>query len=237
MKTIIFDVDDTLYDQLSPFRQAITVTFTELVGLSEEKMRQLYLDFRYFSDKVFYLTVDGRLSLTDMRTYRIREALKKQGIQKKEVECQAFQDNYEAFQHQITLQPKMKELLIDLKSQGFSIGILTNGPTSHQKKKIKQLEIENYIPLDNIFISGEIGMAKPNVDVFRYIESILNLTSNEIIYIGDSYENDVIGAKGAGWESVWLNKFDRQLNKEELQPDDEVTSYEVLYDLIKEKMR
>ena len=50
MRTIVFDVDDTLYDQQQPFRNAMTKIFP---NVATEDMHELYLRFRHHSDETF----------------------------------------------------------------------------------------------------------------------------------------------------------------------------------------
>ena len=39
--------------------------------------------------------------------------------------------------------------------------------------------------------------------IFQKIEQQLNLKPDEILYIGDSWPNDVDGSTQAGWEAIW----------------------------------
>jgi len=60
---------------------------------------------------------------------------------------------------------------------------------------------------------------------------IFNLiTDKDCIYVGDSYENDVIGAKNANWKCIWLNK--KGLKAMDIKPDYEVNDEEALLNLI-----
>ena len=45
---------------------------------------------------------------------------------------------------------------------------------------------------------------------FKYIENAFELNPEETWYIGDTYEADVIGANGAGWNTVWFNHRNRE---------------------------
>ena len=45
---------------------------------------------------------------------------------------------------------------------------------------------------------------KPHLPVFRAVGSALGLTSGRILMVGDSLEHDVAGAKGAGWDAVFV---------------------------------
>ena len=65
-----------------------------------------------------------------------------------------------------------------------------------------------WIPRERVFVSGDLGAAKPEPEIFRIIEKRLGLQPEEIWFAGDSYANDVTGAKRAGWKSLWLNRRD-----------------------------
>ena len=43
--------------------------------------------------------------------------------------------------------------------------------------------------------SGEIGINKPQKEIFTYAENRMHLTAEDAYFIGDSPENDVAGAK------------------------------------------
>lgn len=42
----------------------------------------------------------------------------------------------------------------------------------------------------------------------------LQLPNDSLYYIGDSIENDVVGANNAGWKSIWINRYKQKLPKE-----------------------
>ena len=45
---------------------------------------------------------------------------------------------------------------------------------------------------------------------------------------GDSFENDIAGAKAAGWNAVWYNHRGHQATNGDAKPDEIVTSEEEL---------
>ena len=93
------------------------------------------------------------------------------------------------------------DLLADLK-RTYRLGLLTNGPTDIQWSKIEQLEIASLF--DAIVVAGDVGIYKPDARVFHVLLDRLNVTPAEALYVGDSYRMDVVGAKGAGMQSVWV---------------------------------
>ena len=38
----------------------------------------------------------------------------------------------------------------------------------------------------------------------------LQLDTESLYYIGDSFENDIVGANNAGWKSIWINRYNKE---------------------------
>ncbi|WP_414840922.1 HAD family hydrolase [Enterococcus saccharolyticus] len=212
MRALIFDVDDTLYDQLVPFERAIQ----EQLVFPAEKMEKLYLEFRKVSDAYFHLSESGGIAMEDMRVLRIQRACEQFDIELSHQQALAFQADYASFQGDIELTVDMKEALQFCQEENIPTGVITNGPTAHQWKKVHQLGLMKWIPENQIFISSQVGIAKPDVRLFRHVEQAMSLVPEETTYIGDSYANDIVGAKDAGWQAIWLNR--RQHPATEMTP-------------------
>jgi putative hydrolase of the HAD superfamily len=90
-----------------------------------------------------------------------------------------------------------------LRAQGIKVGVLTNGPSDFQRRK---LQISGLGPeLDAIAISGELGVAKPDREAFEQALALLGTRADETAMVGDSLENDVLGGIDAGLAAVvWL---------------------------------
>lgn len=58
--------------------------------------------------------------------------------------------------------------------------------------------------LDVIIESAEIGVSKPNPEIFQYAINKLDLTPRECIVIGDSYNKDIVPSKTLGCNTIWL---------------------------------
>lgn len=57
---------------------------------------------------------------------------------------------------------------------------------------------------DVIIDSTELGVAKPNSQIFEAALSELNISPPEAIYVGDSYNIDMVGAKNIGMWTAWM---------------------------------
>lgn len=203
ISSILFDVDDTLYDQQQPFRQAIMTYFPEVQG---QHMTPLYLRFRVHSDEQFGKVLANEWSLDHFRHYRLSSALTDLGYASVSLpQSQRFQHLYEQQLDAITLHPAVKDTLDHLATLPIKLGIITNGPTAHQQKKLDQLQLTNWIDPAHMMISQATGYQKPELEIFQLAACSFDLHPETTLYIGDNFDNDVFGAKRAGWQAIWLN--------------------------------
>lgn len=217
IKTAVFDVDDTLYDQLEPFRKAFLKKFRRLAA--DVSIEEIYHSSRKYSEETFPRLEAGEISLLEHNTHRMIASFADFGIEINRDEAALFQEAYVEEQHRITLLPVMIEVFERLLEKGIILGVLTNGPFEHQWMKINQLGITKWIPKENIFVSEGIGVAKPDPEAFHFVESKLKLAKSTTVFIGDSFQNDIIGAKQAGWKAIWLNHRHKPVDHSIVVPD------------------
>ncbi|WP_186579922.1 HAD family hydrolase [Aquibacillus kalidii] len=230
MNTIIFDVDDTLYDQAKSFH----ITFIKMFGdiLNNVEIDKLYKASRKHSEVLFDQSEKGEITQLEWQTGRIIAACQDFGIPVDFDKALEFHKTYVIEQQNITLFSEVEGLLDKLHTKGKQLAILTNGEEKHQAMKIKQLNLSKWFPEENIFISGTYGHAKPKREIFDIVEQRLELDPTETVYIGDNYEKDIVGAKQAGWKAIWMNHRKRKLPVESpIKPDKEVHSPEELVEL------
>ena len=70
--------------------------------------------------------------------------------------------------------------------------------------------LERWIPREKQIISGAVGLKKPDKAIFDLAKKQMGLSNKKLYYVGDSFENDVLGAKKAGWKTIWLNRRQHQ---------------------------
>jgi REG-2-like HAD superfamily hydrolase len=63
--------------------------------------------------------------------------------------------------------------------------------------------------LDFVVASAAVGAAKPHPDIFRYALVRAQLQPHEVMYVGDSYISDVLGARTAGISAVLIDREGR----------------------------
>ena len=106
--------------------------------------------------------------------------------------------------------PEVIDVLSSLRSKGYSLVVLSNWE-SRLNQTLRELNLTNLF--DMIFISTEIGLAKPDPDAFKLILSTLQVEANQVLHVGDSYEADYMAAKQLGIYSYHLNRKDVEFPK------------------------
>lgn len=228
MSAIIFDVDDTLYDQVIPFWNAYKAVFKDRFQLP---MDDLFAASRRRSDEVFGPSQRGEITMEEMYIYRIQKAFEDFQVSITDQEALQFQAEYAENQKHLQVSEKMREIL-DFCAARIPIGIMTNGPSQHQWKKVNALEAQQWFPRETIFVSGDVGAAKPDRRIFDWACSKMGQKPEEMYMVGDSYDNDVVGAMSAGWKAIWLNRRGRKLPEGGLIPWKTVTSEEELQEAL-----
>jgi HAD superfamily hydrolase (TIGR01549 family) len=95
-------------------------------------------------------------------------------------------------------------LLADLK-QRYRLAVVSNfdyGPTCRavlEREGIAQL-------FDTIVISDEVGWRKPKPVIFETALHRMDIRPAEALFVGDRADIDVIGARGVGMPTVWINR-------------------------------
>ena len=199
---VLFDVDDTLYDQTVPFMEAYAEFFGPDPDIPAEV---IYPVTRKYSDQMFSRAMSGDMSMDEMYIYRVQKAFEEFEIPISDEKALDFQRLYARRQDYIRMSPLMEDILAYCYGRA-QLGIITNGPADRQWDKVKSLQAERWIPHENIFVSADVGAEKPDRKIFDHAKQAMNLDDGEIWFIGDAYPLDIAGAVNAGWNAVWMNR-------------------------------
>jgi putative hydrolase of the HAD superfamily len=90
--------------------------------------------------------------------------------------------------------------------RGYPKGIVSNGQRVFSELEVKHLRLQNYFNF--ILFSSDFGRKKPCPDIFLAGADQLGLKPHEILFIGDSFDNDInpsrrLGMKAMHIEEAW----------------------------------
>lgn len=120
------------------------------------------------------------------------------------------EDYKKAISHQNILMPHALEVLTALKARGYRLFIITNGDAKIQHKRLATSPITPLI--EKVFISEEIGAAKPSQDFFAAVKNgIDGFDKTRALVIGDSDSSDMLGAQNAEIDACYFSPDEKPL--------------------------
>jgi putative hydrolase of the HAD superfamily len=203
IKGILLDLDNTLYSYDNCHAHAIDnikVYLKNNYNISSEKFEKLYKQSRQRVN--IDLNTQGsshsRLLYFQKLTEDIFDKTKFDLILiLKEIYWEAF------FKEMILLE-NVLDFFKECKNNKLKICIVTDLTVEIQLKKLKKLNIEEYI--DFLVTSEEAGVEKPHPYIFKLALEKLKLNENEVIMIGDNDKKDILGAENLSIQSINILK-------------------------------
>jgi putative hydrolase of the HAD superfamily len=102
--------------------------------------------------------------------------------------------------------------LRSLHESGVPIGVVSNAAGQIEsvlgRFGVCQVGEGEGVPVVIIVDSTIVGVAKPDPAIFSFALEVLDVNPEHIAYVGDSYANDVVGARAAGMRPFLLDPYD-----------------------------
>lgn len=200
---IYFDLDNTLLDHTSAEEKAHKAIFSKFSEFEEISFSEWLGAYKQVNHELWNHYQNGdtdRESLQYERFYRPLENLKLTTDRSETIGASYMQE----YRKYWTWVDGAKEA-IDIVSERYPIGIVTNGFLETQQLKIESMELSKYT--DNFIITEEIGVMKPHPRVFDVATEKAGSKREQILYVGDSYSSDIMGGRNAGWKTAWFTAF------------------------------
>jgi FMN hydrolase / 5-amino-6-(5-phospho-D-ribitylamino)uracil phosphatase len=188
-KLVLFDLDDTLCDHDGSLRIRLHASFVAAFGGDPPDN----------IEEIVELSIERSVFGTD----HFAEVLEPFGVTAEE-HVQAAIDTYVSDRFRgLRLFPEAVDV-VEMVGRQTGIGMITNGPSDIQRRKLDLLGIEPLFPF--ILVSEEVDIWKPDPRIFERAMELGNAQRYETVYIGDNPGHDVGGAQAAGITSVWVNR-------------------------------
>lgn len=194
IRALLFDLDDTLYSRNAAFRKWAQEFVQHELGLAEDDPR-----CQEAVKQIIDLDEWG-YSPRDTLFRKIKET--HQPLLQKGV-GQLIEAFHRRFPDHMYMEEETRYLLTALKGAGLPFGIITNGPTSTQLRRVCVLGLDQLTSC--IFVSEQFGCAKPDSAIFLAAAACLGYEPADILFIGDHPRNDMWGARQVGMHTAWLH--------------------------------
>ncbi|MEU3777766.1 HAD family hydrolase [Streptomyces sp. NPDC032472] len=211
MLSVIFDLDDTLCDYAAARRRAKRKIDVLLSERGVPTGPAYWARFDELDPVLFARFTAGELALEEYRRLRFEIPAVDAGADRATASAAAAQANavYVASANtDIELFDDALPALGSLRAAGAELSVFTNGPSDGQRAKISALGLAPCV--DHVFVSEELGAAKPSPAAFGAVLRALGRTARQSVMVGDSPATDIAGAHAAGVRAVLLDRTGRQ---------------------------
>ncbi|MDP0929898.1 HAD family hydrolase [Paracoccus onubensis] len=191
ISAVLFDLDETLFDRSASVRSFVRQQFAGS-GIGR---------FPSVTDLCNrFMELDARGSMPKIEVYGT--LIEEMGGHRDELR-QALFDDYEAnaWRHAVPFDG-MRPLLSWLRQNGRKIGIVSNGQTHIQLRSLLALNLDRMV--DAYLISEEEACRKPEAEIFERAANRLDVRTSDCIFVGDSPQADMAGARAAGMKTIWF---------------------------------
>lgn len=139
----------------------------------------------------------------------LRDIARKLAIEIGDVRLLELERDLAAECQSIRLRPGIESIWAWLRRAGLRIGICSNLALPYAKPL---LAVVPGIP-DALVLSFEVGLVKPQPEIFHLVCERLNLSAEQILFVGDTPEADVLGPQAVGMHAMTISSFQAALER------------------------
>lgn len=203
VRTVLFDLDDTLFDHAGCARDALAAVQGCDASLRAMPFEALQRTHATFLEELHTDVMFGRVPLEDARRERFRRLLAACGADAGDDLAARLAATYrDAYRDARRAVAGAAALLAAVRPRA-RIGIVSNNLLAEQQEKLRTCALDRFV--DALVVSEEVGVSKPDPAIFRVALERLDCAPAEAVMIGDSWSADIVGARSAGMHAVWFN--------------------------------
>jgi putative hydrolase of the HAD superfamily len=200
-RAVLFDLDDTLFDHRRSARAALRTVHerhaADLEFEAFERHHAIYLEEMHLE------VLAGRLGLDDARRERFRRVFQALGVTLDAAEVDRVASAYRSGYMEARRALDGSAALLAALRPHARIAIVTNNLLEEQQDKLKFCGLAPFV--DVLVASEEAGVSKPDPEIFRIALDRVGAAADDAVMVGDSWANDVAGARAAGIRAIWFN--------------------------------
>ncbi len=215
IRGIVFDIDGTLMQH----DLALEISLNNLYSFIKKKIP--HSNFNEFlsvwktkSNQYMNEYLIGDITFEEQRILRVQSVLSNwdynlssnEAMEIFRIYLGKYEQNWMLYDDALPCLNMVKELLL---------GVISDGEGEQQRSKLAFTKIDSFF--NSVIISGDVGLRKPQPMIFERSAKELNLSLNELLYVGDHLEIDALGALNAGMHGVWINRTEQIYTKSDIR--------------------
>lgn len=208
-KHIFFDLDHTIWDfetnATETLKDIYLINKLDLLGVNDFNV--FAKQYSIHNEKLWDRYTKGFIKQDELRWKRIWLALLDFKIANEPLAKTLSAQFLEILPTKTNLFDYTREILEYLKNKGYYLHLITNGFENIQFNKLKNTNLTSYFT--HVITSEASNSLKPKKEIFDYALQKANATTKDSIMIGDNIEADILGAKNAGLDTIFVNHLSK----------------------------
>ncbi len=228
-RAILFDLFDTIVDFHPERLPTVSVggeTFPSTSGAVYEVLRaqapQLSFEAFYEAFRESWRRIEARRK-EELREYpsqvRFRVLLELLGLDSvaEEFVERLVQAHMQTWARGAEL-PEAHRRLLQRAQERYRLGLVSNfdhPPTA--RRLLREFGIHDLFEV--ILLSADVPWRKPHREIFLQALARLGVSARDALFVGDTFEADILGAKSIGMDAAWVNRRGEDVPDEVVDPD------------------
>lgn len=207
IRAVLLDLDDTLFDHQHCAREALLGVRGLHEGLASVDAAALERAHARILEELHLEVLAGRVDLDAARVERFRRLYLDAGINADAELATQAAAAYRAGYIQARKPVDGAAAFLEAIRARATVVIVSNNLLHEQQEKLRGCDLDRHI--DVLVVSEEVGVSKPAARIFEVALARAGARASEAVMVGDSWANDVEGARAAGIRAVWFNRDGR----------------------------
>jgi putative hydrolase of the HAD superfamily len=200
-------MDDTIFDHALTCKAALRKLRASEPALQPRGVDAIWQEYCRLLEDVQPEILAGLVTPDQARAERFRRLVKFCGRTLGPSDAERLSRTYRShYQAARRLVPGARHLLEWLQGRAV-VAVVTNNQIAEQEEKLSHFGLRPLV--DHLVVSEGVGVSKPDARIFEIALHRAGAAPANAVMLGDSWPNDILGARAAGIRAVWFNRFSR----------------------------
>jgi putative hydrolase of the HAD superfamily len=203
-RAVLFDLDDTLFDHRQCARAALLGVRAAHASFERHEAADMEASHARILEELHLDVMSGRRDLDSARIERFRRLYAWAGVDADADLAQRAAATYRQRYIEARAAVPGAAALLEAVRRHARVVVVSNNLLDEQQEKLRDCGLAEHV--DALVVSEEAGVSKPDPRIFHIALERAGVSAREAVMVGDSWENDIEGARAVGMRAVWFSR-------------------------------
>jgi HAD superfamily hydrolase (TIGR01549 family) len=204
VRAVLFDLDDTLFDHRRCARAALLGVRETHLCFERCDPGDIEAAHARILEELHLEVLAGERDLDAARVERFKRLYAWAGLDADAGLASRAARTYRERYLQARTEVRGAAALLASVRERARVIVVTNNLLDEQREKLRECGLAAHV--DALVVSEEAGVSKPDARIFEIALRRAQVSAAEAVMVGDSWMNDVEGARAAGIRAIWFSR-------------------------------